>query len=124
MRINVDPPATQVTLQTESATLSRLAKASMSTGYQLANAEMRLLLERGASAVDCSPATDSRCDGPRLSSSERSRLSPTAAAHIAALEARLVRLEERCGGGGARAEQVSNIVADVDQVPGPLTKSA
>ena len=73
--------AWQVTLQTERTTLARLAKASMCTGYQLSNAELR------------------------LSPTERSRLSPAAAEHVAALEDRLRRLEQ-CAAGGA-AELVS-----------------
>ena len=103
------PP--QVTLQTERATLARLAKASMCTGYQLSNAEMRLLLERGAGAGACdsTSAYDAGVEGePRLSAGERSGLSPAAAAHVAALEARLRRLEAQCGAGGA-AEQVGQM---------------
>ena len=84
----------------------------MCTGYQLANAEMRLLLERNASAAGCDPAAECQCDEPRLSHTERSRLSPAAAAHIAALETRLRRLEEQCGGG--RAEQVSKTPTIMD----------
>ena len=99
------PHLAQVTLQTERDTLARLAKASICTGYQLANAEVRLLLERGASAIGSASAAAER-DEQRLSPTERSRLSPAAAAHIAGLEARLQRLEQRCEGD--RAEQASN----------------
>jgi len=102
--------APQVTLQTERASLARLAKASMCTGYQLSNAEMRLLLERGAGAGACDSTTAYNDAGvepePQLSACERSGLSPAAAAHVAALETRLRRLEAQCGAGGA-AEQVN-----------------
>ena len=97
----------QVTLQTERTTLARLAKASMCTGYQLFNAEMRLLLERGALAASADVETTADCqrDEPCvLSPTEQSRLSRAAAAHVAALEARLKRLEEQISGD--RAGQV------------------
>ena len=106
LHILTEPRSTrsQVTLQTERATLARLAKASMCTGYQLSNAEMRLLLERGAGggARDSTAAYDAGPEAePQLSASERSRLSPAAAAHVVALEARLRRLEAQCGAAGA-----------------------
>ena len=76
----------------------------MCTGYQLSNAETRLLLERGACAGECDPTAagdiGTRAE-LRLSLTERSQLSPEAAAHVAALEARLTRLEEQTGAGGA-----------------------
>ncbi len=106
--------------------MARLAKASMCTGYQLSNAEMRLLLERGAGAGACDSTTAyDACVKfePRLSAFERSGLSPAAVAHVAALEARLRRLEAQCRAGGA-AEQVSGKQSPKSRVMAPAAIQA
>lgn len=96
-------------MQTQHATLARLASASMSTGYTLSNAEMRLSLDRQLRSVASLPLPSPSPPAPlpQLSPAARAQLPAEVAAHIAILEARVAEQQRLLHRSSAVGLQVS-----------------